>query len=306
MNIKCDICSSSVSLVGETRDLSGSDTHIYYCEHCDVQFALSKNTAGVYDMLYSSGSFGYHHEKKIDHNSLQELISKDPAFCVISSCLPTSPANILEVGCGYGSLVNALNKLGHQTYGIDIAEQPINYAKKEYGNYFEKKEIIDIENSYDIIIAMEVIEHLFHPVDFIKKCAKLLNPGGKIILTTPNKDFYTKRALWVTNPPPIHLWWFGKRAMKIIAERSGLRLHIFSYEKCLLRNTTRNPLAEFIRYRGRKNNEGVFIKPTNEPGPARKALRALSSSVPALAIALSLSFFIPIPTRELAVVLTKV
>jgi SAM-dependent methyltransferase len=84
---------------------------------------------------------------------------------------------ILEIGSGIGWAGNYLKQNGWNYYsGIDIIP-----PAEIVGDIHNWKVLGLKENSFDIIIAFEVLEH----VDCIKECLELLKPGGKLLLTTP-------------------------------------------------------------------------------------------------------------------------
>ena len=95
------------------------------------------------------------------------------------------PGKILDVGCGHGWMLSALNKKWKK-FGIDVSKfSSINASK--YGNIF----IGDIKNykekRFDVVTALHVIEHLNKPEELIKKISKILKKGI-LILETPDFD----------------------------------------------------------------------------------------------------------------------
>jgi 2-polyprenyl-3-methyl-5-hydroxy-6-metoxy-1,4-benzoquinol methylase len=113
--------------------------------------------------------------------------------------LPYFPKNkdskILEIGCGYGRYTQLITKeLGyHNTVGMDISEEQIEFAKKNYGltNVF-KDDALDYLNrsneKYDVVILMDVLEHLDldYSIKLLSKVNDSLNPNGKFIIQVPN------------------------------------------------------------------------------------------------------------------------
>jgi len=84
---------------------------------------------------------------------------------------------ILEIGCGTGWVRNYLKQKGVESYiGLDIIP-PADIV----GDILEWKKLGLKENSFDVIIAFEVVEH----VDCFKECYDLLKSGGKLMVTTP-------------------------------------------------------------------------------------------------------------------------
>jgi 2-polyprenyl-3-methyl-5-hydroxy-6-metoxy-1,4-benzoquinol methylase len=109
------------------------------------------------------------------------------------------PRHILDVGCAQATLAITLAEQGYHVTANDIRSEFLEYAKSRYekgdikfvhGNIFE----INIGDTFDLIYANQIIEHLVHPVNFISSLSRLLKPGGAIVLTTPNHD-YVKNSL---------------------------------------------------------------------------------------------------------------
>jgi len=86
-------------------------------------------------------------------------------------------AKILEIGCGTGWVSNYLKKNGRNYYlGMDVVP-PADIV----GDIRNWKELGLKEQSFDVIVAFEVVEH----VDCFKECFELLKPGGMLMLTSP-------------------------------------------------------------------------------------------------------------------------
>ncbi|MCB9261512.1 MAG: class I SAM-dependent methyltransferase [Flavobacteriales bacterium] len=110
--------------------------------------------------------------------------------------LPTNKSiAILDIGCGFGSLIKALNELGYnQTTGIDLSPEQVKMAEHFGVKNIQQADAHDFlqnENAkFDVIFAVDLIEHLSKDelVDFLQRLKSGLKPGGKIILRTPNMD----------------------------------------------------------------------------------------------------------------------
>ena len=104
---------------------------------------------------------------------------------------------ILDIGCGGGLLSEPLAKLGAKVTGIDIAKKNIFAAKKhalknklkiDYQNTSLESFLINSKNrKFDIILNMELVEHVKNVNYFISLCAKLLKPKGIMIVATLNR-----------------------------------------------------------------------------------------------------------------------
>jgi 2-polyprenyl-3-methyl-5-hydroxy-6-metoxy-1,4-benzoquinol methylase len=114
---------------------------------------------------------------------------------------------IMELGCGNGYFCNALAEKGHKVLGVDISESGIQIGRTSFPKVqFINSDIygllddgqIDPE-SFDVIIAIEVIEHLQYPKDLIGIARKYLRNGGLLIIPTPYHGYLKNVAISLFN-----------------------------------------------------------------------------------------------------------
>ena len=106
---------------------------------------------------------------------------------------------ILDVGCGGGLVSEGLTKIGATVTGIDFVKENISVAKLHAKknnlkiNYFVKDfEKEKITSKYDVIIILEVLEHLNNWEEFIKKIKLSLKKNGTLIISTINRNLVSK------------------------------------------------------------------------------------------------------------------
>jgi 2-polyprenyl-3-methyl-5-hydroxy-6-metoxy-1,4-benzoquinol methylase len=193
------------------------------------------DTKQVYEKIYQSGDklplydryWKYKNAVKCSDNPLQYLADNEEMYWAVKNTLETTTKEklkILEVGCGLGYLTYAMVKDGYNAQGLDISQNAIDEAIKNFGNHYICADVTEYASQnkgvYDIIILTEVIEHVENPISFLQSLIELLKPnGGKIILTTPNKTIYPANIIWNTDLPPVHLWWFSEDSMHYIANK---------------------------------------------------------------------------------------
>jgi 2-polyprenyl-6-hydroxyphenyl methylase/3-demethylubiquinone-9 3-methyltransferase len=107
---------------------------------------------------------------------------------------PLDKINILDIGCGGGLLSEPMTRLGANVTGIDASSKNINIAKlhakknKLNINYIcSPPEKLKIKKKFDVILNMEIVEHVEDINFFINSCSKLLKKNGLMFVATLNK-----------------------------------------------------------------------------------------------------------------------
>lgn len=105
--------------------------------------------------------------------------------------------SVLDVGCGGGLLCEPLARLGANVTGIDETSRSIDIASQHATEQgltisYACQTLADhqqTDKAYDVITALEIIEHVDDPQDFIRKCSDLLKPGGLLFISTLNRTW---------------------------------------------------------------------------------------------------------------------
>jgi SAM-dependent methyltransferase len=210
---------------------------IYHCQKCNTAFSLPRvETSVLYENIYKNGDKvpGYNrywrYSKIIGkfENPLEYLEETKEVYWGVKEALSVSvkdkkSSRILEIGSGLGYLTYSLIRADYNAKGLDISQTAVNKANETFGDHYIRADLSEYADqfpeSYDVVILTEVIEHVADPLDFIKNIIKLLKPGGRAIVTTPNKSFYPSGINWASDLPPVHCWWFSEDSIRYIAER---------------------------------------------------------------------------------------
>jgi 2-polyprenyl-6-hydroxyphenyl methylase/3-demethylubiquinone-9 3-methyltransferase len=103
---------------------------------------------------------------------------------------------VLDIGCGAGLLCEPLSRLGAQVIGIDPSQSNIAAAKLHADKSHlaidyrcTTVEEIDPRERFDIVLAMEVVEHVTDVGVFLKRCASMLKPNGLMVVSTLNRNW---------------------------------------------------------------------------------------------------------------------
>jgi cyclopropane fatty-acyl-phospholipid synthase-like methyltransferase len=123
------------------------------------------------------------HEQVVEH-----LARRQPA-----------PAKVLDFGAGEGALSLRLADAGYDVTAVDIDEPSFNCSDARFVPLdFNNKAAVDAfvaahQSSFDVVLGIEVIEHIENPWEYVRSLASMLRPGGVIVVTTPNITSWLSR-----------------------------------------------------------------------------------------------------------------
>jgi SAM-dependent methyltransferase len=136
---------------------------------------------------------------------------QEVAVDVVRGLLDGGPTDLLDVGCGDGSfLAHLASAVGDDVrgrwVGVDYSHDqlaraaalPFEFLHCDLGSGIPLPDA-----SMDVVHAAEVIEHLVDPDLMVEECARVLRPGGHVVLTTPNLHAWYNRGLFLAGVQPI-------------------------------------------------------------------------------------------------------
>lgn len=96
---------------------------------------------------------------------------------------------VLDYGCGSGYGTKMLSENAESVIGVDISKEAIDFAQNNYSSpNLEFKTIPEIsDEKFDVITSFQVIEHVPNDNKYVEDLKKLLNPGGHLLISTPDK-----------------------------------------------------------------------------------------------------------------------
>ena len=164
-----------------------------------------------------------------------------------------SGARLLEIGCGNGDQLEFLQELGWQVEGLD--PDPVAVAAVAargltvHAGSLEKQCFPD--RQFDALVSSHVIEHVHDPVGLLRECRRILTPGGRLVVITPNTASWGHRWFresWLHLDPPRHLHLFNVVSLRRAAEEAGLTV-------CRLTSTVRDADGQFRASRDIQNTQ---------------------------------------------------
>ena len=166
----------------------------------------------------------------------------------IISKIPKGVNSILDVGCGKGWVAKEFLPKGKTVVSLDISVTNPSIVKKLYSNPKHFAIAADSfhlpfnNESFDCVIASEIIEHVFDPEGFVKELFRVVKKGGSLIITTPYKEkivYYLCIHCNQKTPANAHIHSFDEKKLESLY--SGNDFESFEYE------TFGNKILLFLR-----------------------------------------------------------
>ncbi len=149
---------------------------VWKCTHCSSGFVQNIIPEGVSVSLYSDSIAG----DRWQAVSFEQ--QKTPEVLRGLSEIFTGGSRVLDVGCNTGELLDFARLKGCLTSGLEYSSASREVLRsKGHGAY---KSFDDLSDSFDVITAFDLVEHLYDIEGFLKRCHDRLVPGGKLIFLT--------------------------------------------------------------------------------------------------------------------------
>ncbi|HEV8638143.1 MAG TPA: class I SAM-dependent methyltransferase [Chloroflexota bacterium] len=137
------------------------------------------------------------------------------------------PGRLLDVGCGAGVLMDAMRRRGWEVQGVDVTPAAVRIARERYGLDAVEGTLEGAgfpSGHFDALTLWNVIEHVPDPPATLREAARVLRPGGLIVMATPNVDALDARVFgerWALWEAPRHFNIFSPASLGLLLRASG-------------------------------------------------------------------------------------
>jgi 2-polyprenyl-3-methyl-5-hydroxy-6-metoxy-1,4-benzoquinol methylase len=199
--------------------------YILRCEDCGLgrtEPALSEKEIGKY---YPPSWYG---KNNVRFNRIFEWlvrIFRNRRSVVIKK--RSKPGPVLDVGCGRGLILKNLESHGYVPFGVEISDHAAWHAIRNVGGQIHIGTLENCpfpEGTFEAVVFWHVLEHLPDPKGALLKAARLLKPGGLLVIAVPNSDSLQARIFgrhWFHLDIPRHYFHFGTDSLKEMTLESG-------------------------------------------------------------------------------------
>jgi 2-polyprenyl-3-methyl-5-hydroxy-6-metoxy-1,4-benzoquinol methylase len=234
------------------RYTEASEVVLWACSTCGLEHFSPRTTAdGAFYARLASGEGYYDDDTKWEFGLAGRLI--DPTI------------DVLDVGCGEGAFLRSAGRDAHRAVGVDANPEAVGRLRAAGTEAYA----VDIgafadehQSCFDVVCAFQVLEHVPDPVAMAAAATRCLRPGGRLVVSVPNRERLRLGGLDPLDHPPHHVTRWSMTQLDELIARLDLELvdHWFQRRSPAM-VVTAAPKALARRWRRRAG-------PTDSPSPA--------------------------------------
>ena len=160
---------------------------------------------------------------------------------------------LLDIGCGEGFFLFNASRAGYITKGIELSQDAVEYARREFGLDVEAKPFEELqfpEDHFDVITLWQVLEHVPYPRMILKEVRRILKPEGLLVASTPNIEGIPAKMLgkrwW--NVRRLHINQFTVKTLTTVLKNIGFRnISSVSYKESISLLMLFLPILKYLK-----------------------------------------------------------
>lgn len=206
-------------LYGAASGIKGTQT-LVSCKSCELLYENPRYDEEIITTAYKDCDDVSHdsqHDMRV--KSFYNALKKNEKY------LPVKGSKVLDIGTAGGAFIVAGKQFGYNVIGMEPSSVLVAEGKSKgldiLQGTIELNEFLD--NSFDMVCLWDVIEHLCDPNAAMKEVARLLKPGGIVLVNYPNigtwaASVFGKNFWWLIS---VHLVHFSPKTMQLLLSRNG-------------------------------------------------------------------------------------
>jgi SAM-dependent methyltransferase len=222
---RCPLCDSA-----EFRaEIEFSPFAVVQCSECQFFFLSPRLKEEAVTKIYQDDNY-YNDSSEAGYaNYLEQELALRATYRRFFNYLKRkelTQGDLLEIGCGFGYLLDEARPFFDQRIGTDFSPCACEAAGKVADQvYLGGLEQISDDVSVDVVIALNVLEHTYDPVKFLADSKEILRPNGKLIIAVPNVDSFIRKLMgrnWPSYKVPEHTLYFSQHTLNKVMRDAGL------------------------------------------------------------------------------------
>jgi SAM-dependent methyltransferase len=224
----CPICAAATAPCGSKRGVRTDRVfHLRRCGDCGFAFVEDPWTEydQIYDQAYYEGRGSdplINYAREFDDPETSVRAYEWRGWDRLVHAESPGPVKWLDFGSGCGTLVRHLRQIGRdEVYGFDTGAWS-ERARNRHVPILTEAELSAHAGSFDVVTAVDVVEHLVDPLSALRLCRRMLKPGGRLIPVTQNALIAPREFVrWSYVLPEIHVSFFTPDALARALRQTG-------------------------------------------------------------------------------------
>ena len=191
-----EVCPLCGDRIGRKYEFTKNAVGYVRCSTCDVRYSLCIPTN--LDDVYASPDYLSYSVDETDeaYNYRKERFGRERVGILERYCGDLQSKRLLDVGCGNGYFLSVAKEKCQHCYGMEFSTKLREFAQRKTGLPIFTQDLDSLpELGFDIITLFDVLEHIPDPMPFMRSVDRLLNPGGGVLIFTPNFDSFSVRVM---------------------------------------------------------------------------------------------------------------
>ena len=223
----CPLC---LSQQREVRYVESGDYKIVRCCQCGVHYLYPRLTERAMNRAYANEDYFEGGQSGYSDTSyaMQERSLRSTFRRLLRNLQKRNltGGSLLEVGCGYGYLLDEARHLFNLRVGTEFSSHAARIASPRAEQVYEGGvEQLPTDLKFDCVIATHVIEHVYQPLNFVKSLTRHVKPQGTILLAAPDMGGFLRKLMghhWPSFKTPEHVLYFDTTTLSLLMRQGGL------------------------------------------------------------------------------------
>ena len=226
----CDSCNSTILFNGKDRVHKKDGLFkVVKCNNCGLIYTNPRPKQKVISDYYPDEYWDTNENREDNfEKKLKKIVHKVINGIYYQFKIPSEySGKVLDIGCGDGKGLYKLKNEGWETYGVEISELAIEYARKmRHLNIFNGfvEDAMFEDEFFDVIILSQVLEHLPNPLSTLKEINRILKNDGLLIISIPNVESFDAKHFkkyWTGWELPRHFYHFSPLSVELLLNKAG-------------------------------------------------------------------------------------
>ncbi|MFO7558536.1 MAG: methyltransferase domain-containing protein [Desulfobacterales bacterium] len=261
--INCPLCGAShTKLLFKRPDYTHRISDVYFkvvrCVRCSFVYINPRPSESEIHAYYPNEFYDVHHSPE---DTL--AIKKEMLQAKLNKVDHLEPGRALDIGCGKGEFLHMMQQQEWKVSGVEFSSKPPNLFDIDI-HYGDLDQAPFEPCSFDLITMWAVLEHVYRPVDMLKKVNSLLKNSGTAVILVPNFHSIPGR-LMRHDDIPRHVNMFTKKTFKKIAALTGFGIQRFIFDNDVFSGSVRGVLNYLLKLASGERLDEI-VKQNRMPG----------------------------------------